>query len=300
MKIIKIEHKIPKLICTTWQSIYQQPENFFKDIEVVIGDEAHKFKAKSLISIMEKLKTTEYRYGTTGTLDGSQTNKLVLEGLFGKVEKIITTHEMIEQKYAADFKIKNIVLSYPDDVRKMVSKLKYEDERNFLFDCDKRNQFIANLALSLEGNTIVLFRYIEKHGDKLYNLIKSANPDCPVYYIHGKVDGNTREEIRLKINSHKKSITIASEGTMSTGTNIPELHNAIFASPSKARVNTLQSIGRLLRLSTKNMVSTLYDISDDLTWREKKNTTLTHFMERIKIYNEEKFVYKNYKVQLRI
>ena len=68
---------------TTWQSIYKLDRQFFVDYDVVIGDEAHLFKSKSLISIMTKLADAKYRYGFTGTLDGTQTHKWVLEGLFG-------------------------------------------------------------------------------------------------------------------------------------------------------------------------------------------------------------------------
>ena len=107
---------------STWQSIYKLPKDFFSNFDVVIGDEAHLFKAKSLTSILTKLSGCRYRFGFTGTLDGTQTHKLVLEGLFGPVRKVTTTSELIEQKHLADFKIKAIVLSYPDEVRKMIAR----------------------------------------------------------------------------------------------------------------------------------------------------------------------------------
>ena len=87
------------VVISTWQSLYKLPKKFFKDYGVVIGDEAHLFKAKSLTNIMEKLTDCSYRFGFTGTLDGTQTNRLVLEGLFGKAEKVITTKELIDSKY---------------------------------------------------------------------------------------------------------------------------------------------------------------------------------------------------------
>ena len=72
-----------QVIITTWQSIYKLPRKYFERFSVVIGDEAHQFKSKSLVSIMTKLADAKYRYGFTGTLDGTQTHKWVLEGLFG-------------------------------------------------------------------------------------------------------------------------------------------------------------------------------------------------------------------------
>ena len=37
----------------------------------------------------------------TGTLDGSKTHKLVLEGLFGVVNKVVSTTELQEKKQLA-------------------------------------------------------------------------------------------------------------------------------------------------------------------------------------------------------
>ena len=45
---------------TTWQSIYKLKKPFFKDFEVAIGDEAHLFKSKSLVSIMTKMDGAKY------------------------------------------------------------------------------------------------------------------------------------------------------------------------------------------------------------------------------------------------
>jgi superfamily II DNA or RNA helicase len=287
---------------TTWQSIYKLPKEFFDSFDVVIGDEAHLFKAKSLTSILTKLSGTRYRFGFTGTLDGSETHRLVLEGLFGAVRRVTTTAELIEQKHLADFKIKAIVLSYPDEVRKMIAKANdYQAEMDYLVRLEARNKFIRNLTLSLEGNTLLLFQYVEKHGKALYNdLTKEAGKNRNVFFVSGEVSGDDREGIRKIVEEESNAIIVASFGTFSTGVNIRNLHNIIFASPSKSRIRNLQSIGRGLRKSESKTSSTLYDIADDMSWKNKKNYTLLHFMERIKTYNEEKFEYKIYKVGIDI
>jgi len=284
---------------STWQSIYKLPKKYFEQFDVVIGDEAHLFKAKSLTSIMSNLNNCRYRFGFTGTLDGTETHKLVLEGLFGAVRRVTTTSELIDQKHLADFKIKAIVLSYPDEQRKIVSRLDFQDEMDYLVRLEARNKFIKNLALSLEGNTLLLFQFVDKHGKILYDLIKKETTN-PVFFIHGGIEGEERERIRKIVETEKTSIIVASYGTFSTGVNIRNLHNVIFASPSKSRVRNLQSIGRGLRRSETKTESVLYDISDDLSWKTRKNFTLLHFMERIKIYNEEKFDYKLYKVSINL
>lgn len=281
---------------TTWQSVYKLDRKWFDEFDVVIGDEAHLFKAKSLNTIMTNLSKCEYRFGLTGTLDGTQTHKLVLEGLFGPVYKVTTTTELMEQKHVSDLKIKCIVLGYPDEDRKLVKDMNYQDEMDFIVSNQARNRFIKNLAISLEGNTLILFQFVEKHGKVLHDILKDE--DRKVFFIHGGVDGAERDEIRGIIENESDAIIIASYGTFSTGINIRNLHNLIFASPSKSRIRNLQSIGRGLRTSDSKKSATLYDISDDLSWKSKRNHTINHFMERVKIYNEENFEYKLYNVRL--
>jgi superfamily II DNA or RNA helicase len=154
-----------------------------------------------------------------------------------------------------------------------------------------------NLTLSLKGNTLLLFQFVEKHGKVLYDLLK----DCgrPIFYVHGGVDGEEREEIRRLLENEENAIVVASVGTFSTGVNIPSLRNIISASPSKSKIRTLQSIGRVLRKSAGKDGATLYDIADDMTWKNKQNFTILHFMARVSIYNEEKFDYRIYPVNLK-
>lgn len=285
-------------VISTWQSIYKMPKSWFDQFDVVIGDEAHLFKAKSLTTIMSKLTGCKYRFGFTGTLDGTQTHKLVLEGLFGAVRKVTSTSNLIEQKHLADFQIKAIVLKYPNDIRKIMAGSDYQAEIDFIVRNDARNRFIKNLALSLKGNTLLLFQFVEKHGKTLYDLISQEAVDRKVFFISGAIDGEKREDIRRIIETEENAIVVASYGTSSTGINIRNLHNVVFSSPSKSRVRNLQSIGRGLRTSETKNNATLYDIADDLTWKSKKNHTILHFVERIKIYSEEKFPYKTYTVDL--
>jgi superfamily II DNA or RNA helicase len=284
---------------STWQSIYKLPKEFFEQFDVVIGDEAHLFKAKSLTSIMSKLKKCKYKIGFTGTLDGTETNKLVLEGLFGAAKRVVTTSELIDSKYLAAFKIKCLLLKYPEDTCKLIKSFDYQAEIDWIVRCPQRNNFIKNLALSLTGNTLLLFQFVEKHGDVLYDLIKKST-DRNVYFVSGRVEGDEREQIRKIVETEKDAIIVASSGTFSTGVNIRNLHNVIFSSPSKSRVRNLQSIGRVLRRSETKTDAVLYDIADDFSIKSWRNHTLNHFIERTKIYNDEKFKFKVYPVNLKV
>jgi superfamily II DNA or RNA helicase len=280
---------------TTWQSVFRLDRSFFTDYDVIIGDEAHLFKSKSLVSIMTKLEHAKYRFGFTGTLDGTQTHKWVLEGLFGPSYKVTKTDELMRQGHLSQLDIQCIILKHPP--QKFDT---YNDEIEYLISHEKRNNFIKNLTLDLKGNTLVLYSRVEAHGAVLHEKINNSKQDNrKVFFVHGGVDAEQRELIREITEQEKNAVIVASYGTFSTGINIKNLHNVIFASPSKSRVRNLQSIGRILRKATNKVKATLYDISDDCTHNSKKNYTLNHFIERIKIYNEENFNYEIVTVQLK-
>ncbi len=282
---------------STWQSLYKMPRKFFEQFGCILGDEVHLFKAKSLTNIMNKMHITKYRHGFTGTLDGMQTHRLILEGLFGSVNKVTSTKELMEKKTLAKLKIKCIVLQYPDADCKFMKDQNYQDEVDLIVRDERRNKFILNLTSHLKDNTLVLFQFVEKHGAVLYDMMKEL--DRKVFYVHGGTDTQTREEIREITENEKNAIIVASYGTFSTGINIRNLHNVVFSSPSKSRIRVLQSIGRGLRTTNDKTGATLIDIADDFTWKSRQNFTLRHFMERINIYNEEEFDYtiKNLKIE---
>jgi len=287
-----------RVVISTWQSIYNLPKKWFEQFGMIIGDEAHLFKAMSLTKLMTKLEKCKYRVGLTGTLDGTKTHKLVLEGLFGSVNKVVSTSELQEKKQLADLKIMCLVLQHDQTARSFLKDKTYQEEMDYLVSNEKRNKYIRNLASSLNGNTLCLFQYVEKHGKKLLEMIQEKATDKNVFYVHGGVETDEREKIREITEKSDNAIIVASYGTFSTGINIRNLHNIIFASPSKSRIRNLQSIGRGLRLKDDNSMATLYDIADDITYKDKVNYTLQHFKDRISIYNSEDFNYEIHNVEL--
>ena len=287
-----------RVVISTWQSIYKMPKKWFEQYGLVIGDEAHLFKAQSLTKIMTKLQKCKYRVGLTGTLDGTKTHKLVLEGLFGTVNRVVKTTELQDKKQLADLKIMALILNYAEYEREYLYGKTYQEEMDFLVKHEKRNKYIRNLAANLNGNTLCLFQYVEKHGEELKRLIEEKAEGKQVFYVHGGVATDEREQIRAITEKSDNAIIIASYGTFSTGINIRNLHNIIFSSPSKSRIRNLQSIGRGLRLKDNNSHATLFDIADDLTYNDKENYTLNHFRERINIYNEEEFKYEIHNIEL--
>ena len=162
---------------TTWQSIYKLPRKFFEEFNVVIGDEAHLFKSKSLVNIMTNLHHAKYRFGLTGTLDGTQTHKWVLEGLFGPSYKVTKTADLMKKGFISNLDIYSLVLKHSP--RRFEN---YEDEVQYLITNKSRNKFIINLALDLKGNTLILFSRVESHGQVLYDILNNNEKQKKVFF----------------------------------------------------------------------------------------------------------------------
>jgi len=286
------------LVVSTWQSVYKLPKTWFDQFDAVIFDECHLVKADSLVNIGKKLTEAWFRLGTTGTLDQTLAHKLSIEGTLGPSIQFITTKGLIGKGVLAKLAIDCIILDYPDEMRNRCKKLKYQEEMEILVENSNRNEFISKLCGETEGNTLVLFNYVEKHGKPLYDLIKKQHPNKNIYFISGKTDAENRETIRKIIDKEKNAVLVASFGTTSTGINIVHLDNIIFASPTKSVIRLLQSIGRGLRTSERKQTLKVFDLVDDLSWKKHKNHVFKHFEQRLKIYEKEKFDYKAFKIKL--
>ena len=281
-----IDTKAPVTI-TTWQSVYGLDKKWFRQFDAVIGDECHNFKAKCLQGIMKKLPDAKWRYGFTGTLDGKNVHKLILEGHFGPVYKTTTSSDLMDKGFLAKLKVEVIQLKHHHE-----KFANYNEEISFIGEMYERNRFICNLANSLKGNVLVLFTRVEGHGVPMHDMMSNLT-NRPIHIIHGDVDVKVREEVRSIAEKSDDNIIFGSYGTMSTGINIRNLHHVIFASPSKSRIRVLQSIGRGLRKAKGKDSAMLYDIADDFRKEHGRNNfTLNHLAERIKFYVEEDFEYR--------
>ena len=166
-----------------------------------------------MTTLLTKCHNAKYRVGFTGTLDGTQTHKWVLEGLFGPTQKIINTEELINQGYLSRFNIKVLILNH--EGQKFDT---YEDEIQYLIGHERRNNFIKNLALDLKGNTLILYSRVSTHGQVIYDLLNNSVKDKrQVFFIHGGVDVDDRESVRRITESENNAIIVASYGTFSTG-----------------------------------------------------------------------------------
>lgn len=287
------------VIISTWQSLQRMPKEYFQQFDYVVCDEVHQAQAKALTDIVTKCTKAEYRLGVTGTLTGAKAHEWQLVGLFGQIYKATTSKELMEKKQLAELTIKCLLLKYGEEECQYMKSASYQDEIKYIISNPERNKFVVNLALSLEGNTLLLFNFVESHGAILYDMLNKRVKDRKVFFIHGGTDVEDREQIRKIVEQERDAIIVGSVGVLSTGTNIVALDNVIFASPSKSKIRNLQSIGRGLRVSDTKKSATLFDIADDFKWKARENFTLKHFFERLKTYNEEKFNFKIYKISMK-
>ena len=276
-----------RVCVSTWQSIYKMPASWFAQFESVIVDEVHTAQASSIQTIMKKLIVCPDRIGLTGTLKDSKTHELALKGLFGPVKKVISTKELMDNDQIAKMKVQLLQFDYDAVDRKTASKLDYPGEIDFITKHEKRNKIIAKMASTLPGNTLVVFQRIE-HGKLLF---EALDTEKQTYYVAGETHKEVREATR-QLAEDNDVVIIASLGVFSTGISIKNLHNLVFAHPTKSKIKVLQSIGRVLRKHDDKAQATVFDIIDDLKNGQRQNFALRHANERFKQYTEEQFEYK--------
>lgn len=276
-----------RVVVSTWQSIHKMPASWYAQFGSVIVDEVHHAQSKSIQSIMNKLLICPDRVGLTGTLQEAKTHELVLKGLFGSIQKLISTKELMERDQVSQMGIRLVHLQYDDNDRKKVRDMTYNEEVDFIINHNKRNNLIAKMASTLPGNTLVVFSRLD-HGKDLVSKIETEKK---LYYVAGETDKDSREAVR-DMAERNDVIIVASLGVFSTGVNIRNLHNLIFAHPTKSKIKVLQSIGRILRKSDNGQQAKVFDIIDDLKYKSRDNFALRHSNERFKFYTLEEFDYK--------
>jgi len=277
---------------TTWQSVFRKGESWFENFDAVFVDEAHLASAESITKMMDKCVNAQYRIGLTGTIEDTQTHKLTLTGLFGRVYETVSTRELMDRGLVSNLTIKALIFDHSDAVKEKVSGQKYADEIDTIISDERKNKFICKLALNQPGNTLVLFNFVERHGKPLFELATGLNTTGKtIFYVDGDTPALERERIRAFTESNNGVVIIASYGTFSTGINIKNLENVVFAHPFKSRIKILQSIGRILRKSKNSSKATLFDIANDYRWKSKVNTTMDHFKQRLQLYEKAKFDY---------
>lgn len=282
------------IVITTWQSMSKMQIDVYDNIGAVFVDETHTAQAAVLSKILENCRVTKFRHGLTGTLDNSECNQLVIQGLLGPAKKIVSAKELIDKGHASKLKIDMCILSHAKETcveineqkSKLLPKNRYVKEVDCLANLRKRTEFMFNMFEAVEGNTLILFDKVENYGKPLYEEYAAKHEN--VFLVTGEVDGTERNEIKKLIEQHDNAVIFASYGVFQQGISIKNLHNLFLISSSKSVIRVLQSLGRMMRLHKSKDCARVYDIVDDLTADgSETNYMMAHAAERIRFYYEE-------------
>jgi superfamily II DNA or RNA helicase len=282
---------------STWQSIYEEDDEYFKEFGRIINDETHLASGKSITAIMDKSVNAYQRVGMTGTLKAEKIHPILVMSLFGPVKRVVTTKQLIDAGQATEVDIKLFQLNYKDEECKYVSECNYQKEIEFLIGHAYRNKIIATLASTLKGNTLIIFDRLE-HIESVRLILEGLDHNKTVFVITGAVDRDERGAIKAIAEREDGVIVLGTAGCVSTGLSIKRLRNLIFAHPSKSIIRVLQSVGRILRLHSEKCDAHVYDFIDNLSYNEKPNFTLRHAFERISIYKNDEFPISFKKIEM--
>lgn len=289
----------------TWQSFKDFDKDFFRDFDVVIGDEAHQFAAKMVSGILHNCVNAYARFGTTGTLKhgaqekAKQLHSLQVQAHFGAIYRTISTREMIDQGFSVKLNFEAYLLKYPSEDKQDVGTT-YQNELEWITSSKKRKNFIAKLVKRLEGNVLILFNYVDRHGIPLYEGLKKYLKEKNVVYVSGMTKISERERITELFSTHDNVVATCSYGTFSTGINAPNIRHIVLVDPFKSRIRLFQSIGRSLRLYNGKEFATVHDIGDDLRMSkdDEPNTTMKHMLERLENLESEQLDFNLHKIYM--
>jgi superfamily II DNA or RNA helicase len=264
-------------------------------IDLLLIDETHGLrKGNEINNIIDKIPTNN-RFGFTGTLPPVLIDQWNIIGKVGPILYQEKTLDLKDKNYVSDFGIHILEIQH-----KNIPNFKhnpelpaeaFEKEFDFLIHNERRNEIICNLCNKLKNNTIVMVDRIA-HGEIILNKLKeTCDSDRPIYFIRGNTEMDDREEIRKLMEQKNDVIVVAISKIFSTGINIPNLHNIIFASAGKAKIKIFQSIGRALRLHPTKTKAFIFDIADNTKYGKR------HLFERQTLYETEKYSYETKKIQ---
>jgi superfamily II DNA or RNA helicase len=259
------------------------------EVEILLMDEVHGLRRGNQLNKVLNFIETPFKFGFTGTMPSTEIDQWNIIGKIGPITYEQKTDDLKKRNFVSNFKV--IILNIKHEILPIVQvssetpALAYQQELEFLMYHERRNDIISNLANKLNQNTLIMVDRID-HGIQIETKLKAiCGSERPVYFIRGATEIVEREQIRSFMEDRSDVIIVAVSKIFSTGINIPNLHNIIFASAGKAKIKIMQSIGRALRLHPTKKMATIFDIADNTKYGK------IHLSERKKLYNLEKYDY---------
>lgn len=282
--------KNAKIVISNAQILLSEKQDLslLKDIKLLVIDEVHKLKYGNKINKVVEQIPALFRYGFTGTLPDYKIDQW---NIFGKIGRVIYFKESIDlrdQNYISQVHVAALKLTYKNTPQFTTPSMHnptagYEEEITWLQTNPYRNAIIIKLVNKSDKNTLIMVDRIA-HGEELLRVLQESTKK-QVHFVHGAVEIEEREMIRKLMEEHDNVACIAISKIFSTGINIKNLHNIIFAAIGKARIKIIQSIGRSLRKHSSKKLATIFDIWDNLRYGNK------HMVERLALYDREQIPY---------
>ena len=283
-------NKEAKIVISNAQILLSEKQDLslLKDIKLLVIDEVHKIRYGNKINKVVEQIPALFRYGLTGTLPD---NKIDQWNIFGKIGRVIyfkQSADLREQKYISQVHVAALKLHYQNIPQFTTASMYnptagYEEEITWLQTNKFRNKIITKLVNKADKNTLIMVDRIA-HGEELLKVLQE-NTTKEVHFVHGAIEIEEREMIRKLMEKQDNVVCIAISKIFSTGINIKNLHNIIFAAIGKARIKIIQSIGRSLRKHISKKQATIFDIWDNLRYGNK------HVVERLALYDREQIPY---------
>ena len=282
--------KNAKIVISNAQILLSEKQDLslLKDIKLLVIDEVHKLKYGNKINKVVEQIPALFRYGFTGTLPDYKIDQW---NIFGKIGRVIYFKESIDlrdQNYISQVHVAALKLTYKTTPQFTTPSMHnptagYEEEITWLQTNPYRNAIIIKLVNKSDKNTLIMVDRIA-HGEELLRVLQEST-NKQVHFVHGAIEIEEREMIRKLMEEHDNVACIAISKIFSTGINIKNLHNIIFAAIGKARIKIIQSIGRSLRKHSSKKLATIFDIWDNLRYGNK------HMVERLALYDREQIPY---------
>lgn len=256
-------------------------------IDALVIDEVHGLRKSNKINKIIKTINTNNRYGFTGTLPEELIDQWNIIGKIGPILYEKNSYQLRVEDYISNALVQILKLEYntePPRGKKGDPLDRYKKEMDFIIESTFRNNTISKLCNNTDNNCLILVDYI-KHGETLYRSLSQSCPNKQVFFIQGDVEVSQRDTIRKLMEVNSDVICIAISKIFSTGINIKNLHYIMFAGSGKAKIKTLQSIGRGLRKHESKEKLIIFDIADQLYYGRQ------HMFKRLSFYKIEKIKY---------
>lgn len=305
------ETMLKDITISTWQSLQNQPDKFFKCFHAVVVDEAHSTRGEVLREILDKcVNATNFKTGMSGTLPDDGLDSAWIEGAIGRKKNIIKLWELIEMGILPPMKVSAIKIPYRQEIRPYVCREKYQDEYFLLTNNGSRKavmDFLLGKQITTEQNTLILYKN-KTTLDEMFEYLQNKYPEYNYHVIKGEINTNKRMEVFSTLEKGVGNIIVATYGTMKQGVNIPLLHNLVLAEFSKSMYEIVQGMGRVARAHENKKWSHIFDIYDDCSYMTKprkngypstlqENYSTKHFNVRYGYYTDEKIPVTEYSLE---